>query len=93
MLRVEGLQASYGRGQVLFDIHLDIGRGEVVTLLGRNGMGKTTTIRSIMGLVPRRWGLIEFDGRAHWRLRAGGGGPPRRRPGAGRPTDLPDVDR
>ncbi|MGB7102772.1 MAG: ABC transporter ATP-binding protein [Xanthobacteraceae bacterium] len=63
MLRVEGLQASYGRGQVLFDIRLDIGRGEVITLLGRNGMGKTTTIRSIMGLMPRRWGLIEFDGR------------------------------
>ncbi len=63
MLRVEGLQASYGRGQVLFDIRLNIGRGELVTLLGRNGMGKTTTIRSIMGLVPRRWGLIEFDGK------------------------------
>ena len=63
MLRVEGLQASYGRGQVLFDIRLDVGRGELVTLLGRNGMGKTTTIRSIMGLVPRRWGTIEFDGK------------------------------
>ncbi len=63
MLRVEGLQASYGRGQVLFDIRLDVGPGELVTLLGRNGMGKTTTIRSIMGLVPRRWGTIEFDGK------------------------------
>ena len=55
MLRVEDLQASYGRGQVLFDIRLDVGRGELVTLLGRNGMGKTTTIRSIMGLMPNRW--------------------------------------
>ncbi len=64
MLRVGGLAASYGRGQVLFDIRLDVGRGELVTLLGRNGMGKTTTIRSIMGLVPRRWGVIEFDGKA-----------------------------
>jgi branched-chain amino acid transport system ATP-binding protein len=61
VLRVEGLQASYGRGQALFDVRLSVGRGELVTLLGRNGMGKTTTIRSIMGLVPRRWGTIEFD--------------------------------
>ncbi len=61
MLRVEGLQASYGRGQALFDVRLSVGPGELVTLLGRNGMGKTTTIRSIMGLVPRRWGTIEFD--------------------------------
>jgi branched-chain amino acid transport system ATP-binding protein len=58
---VEGLQAGYGRGQVLFDVRLEVGRGELVTLLGRNGMGKTTTIRSIMGLMPRRWGTIEFD--------------------------------
>jgi branched-chain amino acid transport system ATP-binding protein len=61
VLRVEGLQAGYGRGQVLFDVRLKVGRGELVTLLGRNGMGKTTTIRSIMGLIPRRWGTIEFD--------------------------------
>jgi len=61
VLRIEGLQASYGRGQVLFDVRLSVGRGELVTLLGRNGMGKTTTIRSIMGLVPRRWGTIELD--------------------------------
>jgi branched-chain amino acid transport system ATP-binding protein len=61
VLRVEGLQASYGRGQVLFDIRLRIGRGELVTLLGRNGMGKTTTIRSVMGLMPRQSGTIEFD--------------------------------
>ena len=52
MLRVDGLQASYGRSRVLFDISLAVGEGEVVTLLGRNGMGKTTTIRSIMGLMP-----------------------------------------
>jgi branched-chain amino acid transport system ATP-binding protein len=63
VLRVEGLQASYGRGQALFDVRLSVGRGELVTLLGRNGMGKTTTIRSIMGLMPRRWGTIEFDDR------------------------------
>lgn len=61
MLRVEGLQASYGCSQILFDIRLAVGEGEVVTLLGRNGMGKTTTIRSIMGLLAPRAGDIEFD--------------------------------
>ena len=51
MLSVRNLQASYGAAQVLFDVSFDIKEGEVVTLLGRNGMGKTTTIRSIMGLL------------------------------------------
>ncbi len=60
MLRIEGLQASYGRGQVLFDIHLKVAEGELVTLLGRNGMGKTSTIRAIMGLLPPRAGTILF---------------------------------
>ena len=63
MLVVEGLQAAYGRSQVLFDIALTIGAGEVVTLLGRNGMGKTTTIRAIMGLTPPMAGSIQLDGR------------------------------
>jgi branched-chain amino acid transport system ATP-binding protein len=61
VLRIEGLQASYGRSQVLFDIRLAVGEGEVVTLLGRNGMGKTTTIRSIMGLISPRGGEIKFN--------------------------------
>ena len=56
MLSVRQLQASYGAAQVLFDISLDVGAGEVVTLLGRNGMGKTTTVRSIMGLLRPRGG-------------------------------------
>jgi len=64
MLSVRHLQASYGAAQVLFDVSLDVGAGEVVTLLGRNGMGKTTTIRSIMGLVRPRGGDIRFDGAA-----------------------------
>jgi len=62
MLKVEGLQTSYGQSQVLFDIAFTIDRGEVVTLLGRNGMGKTTTVRSLMGMTPPHGGTITFDG-------------------------------
>lgn len=64
MLRVRDLQSAYGASQVLFDVALDIAEGEVVTLLGRNGMGKTTTIRSIMGLLAPKSGDIRFEGRA-----------------------------
>ena len=64
MLRVERLQAAYGTSQVLFDVDLEIREGEVVTLLGRNGMGKTTTIRTVMGLLPARDGAIAFAGAA-----------------------------
>jgi branched-chain amino acid transport system ATP-binding protein len=63
MLSVERLQAGYGPAKVLFDISLQVGAGEVVTLLGRNGMGKTTTIRSIMGLLRPSAGTLSFDGR------------------------------
>ena len=52
MLAVENLQAGYGPAQVLFDVTFAVGAGEVVTLLGRNGMGKTTTIQTLMGLLP-----------------------------------------
>ena len=67
MLRLDRLQAGYGGSQVLFDVSLEVGPGEVVTLLGRNGMGKTTTIRAIMGLLPtvggRIWGgEVRLDG-------------------------------
>ena len=60
LLDVAGLAASYGHAKVLFDITFGIGEGEVVTLLGRNGMGKTTTIRSIMGLMRGTSGRIVF---------------------------------
>ena len=63
MLRVERLQAAYGASQALFDISLDVGEGEFVTLMGRNGMGKTTTIRTIMGLLPARAGTVTLAGR------------------------------
>ena len=56
------METSYGQSQVLFGIDLKINQGEVVTLIGRNGMGKTTTINSIMGLVKIQSGLIIFDG-------------------------------
>ena len=56
------METSYGQSQVLFGIDLKIKQGEVVTLIGRNGMGKTTTINSIMGLVKIKSGLIIFDG-------------------------------
>jgi len=62
MLSVRNLQSAYGASQVLFDVTLDIAEGEVVTLLGRNGMGKTTTVRSIMGLLAPKNGDISFEG-------------------------------
>jgi branched-chain amino acid transport system ATP-binding protein len=64
MLAVEHLQAAYGPAQVLFDVSFRIEAGEVVTLMGRNGMGKTTTIATIMGLLSACGGTAEFEGRA-----------------------------
>jgi branched-chain amino acid transport system ATP-binding protein len=63
MLRVEALEAAYGVSQVLFGITLGVDAGQVVTLLGRNGMGKTTTVRAVMGILPRRAGRVHFEGR------------------------------
>ncbi len=62
MLRVEALSAGYGIFQVLFGLSFAIGRGEIVSLMGRNGMGKTTTVRAIMGLTPPTAGRILFNG-------------------------------
>ncbi len=63
MLSVRNLTAAYGASQVLFGVDLDIAAGEVVTLIGRNGMGKTTTVGSIMGLLASRAGELSFEGR------------------------------
>jgi branched-chain amino acid transport system ATP-binding protein len=60
MLEVRELETAYGRSQVLFGVSLAIGPGEVVTLLGRNGMGKTTTVKSIMGICRPRRGEVRF---------------------------------
>ena len=61
MLKVQNLTAHYGNSQALFGVDLEIAAGEVVTLLGRNGMGKTTTINSIIGIVGASGGSIKFD--------------------------------
>ncbi|PDT75390.1 ABC transporter ATP-binding protein [Bradyrhizobium sp. C9] len=64
LLEVDGIETCYGLSQVLFGLSLKIKSGEMVALMGRNGMGKTTTIRSIMGLTPARSGTISFAGEA-----------------------------
>lgn len=62
LLAVEGLSAWYGAAQILYDLDLKVGRGEVVALMGRNGAGKSTTLKTIMGLVGRRRGQVRFEG-------------------------------
>ena len=68
MLRVHDLTAFYGTSQVLFGVEFAIGAGQVATLMGRNGMGKTTTVNAIMGLLPARDGVVEFEGQRLDRL-------------------------
>jgi branched-chain amino acid transport system ATP-binding protein len=63
LLAVDGIETCYGLSQVLFGTSITVAPGEMVTLMGRNGMGKTTTVRSIMGLTPARAGSIRFQGR------------------------------
>jgi branched-chain amino acid transport system ATP-binding protein len=70
MLEVKAIETFYGKSQALFGVSLKVRQGEVVTLMGRNGMGKSTTVRSIMGLTPIRSGRIVFDGAAIDRLPA-----------------------
>ena len=79
MLTVHELEAHYGDTKVLYGVSFDVGAGQVVSLLGRNGMGKTTTVRSIMGLTPPSAGSIRLQGRelrgmaSHRIARAGAG--------------------
>ncbi|WP_288192214.1 ABC transporter ATP-binding protein [uncultured Phyllobacterium sp.] len=68
LLAVRDLHAWYGEGHALHGVNLDIHEGETVTLLGRNGVGKTTTLRSIMGIIRKRTGSIAFDGRDMMRV-------------------------
>jgi branched-chain amino acid transport system ATP-binding protein len=62
MLTVAGLSAWYGAARILYDLNLEVGRGEVVALMGRNGAGKSTTMKTIMGLVDERQGAVRFNG-------------------------------
>ena len=68
MLEVRGIHAYYGRAHILADVGLDVGGGEVVVLLGRNGAGKSTTLKTIMGLVRAERGTVRFAGRSIERL-------------------------
>src|SRR5207245_8890981 len=79
LLEVDRLDTFYGKSHVLRDLSFGVPRGRITTLLGRNGMGKTTTLRSIMGLTPPRSGTIRFDGpnitrQPSYRVRARGPG-------------------
>ena len=58
LLEVRGIHTAYGQSHVLFDVSLEVGKGQCVCLMGRNGVGKTTTIRSIMGLTPPSAGTV-----------------------------------
>lgn len=69
VLAVEKLNAWYGAAQILFDLSFSVGRGEVVALMGRNGAGKSTTMKTLMGLVVRRSGQVRFLGRDLSRLK------------------------
>ena len=70
MLEVQSLNAWYGAAHILFDLSLQVGRGEVVALMGRNGAGKSTTIKAIMGLMARRSGTVRFCGEDISKLRS-----------------------
>ena len=69
MLEIRGLNVAYGESQVLWDVSLDVSPGDVVCLMGRNGVGKTTLLKSVMGLLPVRSGHILFAGKDLGRLR------------------------
>ena len=68
MLQVDSINTFYGKAQILFDLSLEVGQGEVVALLGRNGAGKTTTFKSIVGILPLRTGYVTFKGNQIHRL-------------------------
>ncbi len=70
MLEVENLSAWYGAARILYDLAFEVKRGEVVALMGRNGAGKSTTMKAVMGLMARREGSVRFNGRDISRLEA-----------------------
>jgi urea transport system ATP-binding protein len=62
MLSISGLDVAYGESQVLWGVDLEVGAGELVCLMGRNGVGKTTLLKTAIGLLPSRRGKVSFDG-------------------------------
>ena len=88
MLSVQQLSAWYGAARILYDLSFEVGRGEVVALMGRNGAGKSTTMRAIMGLIGERAGTVRFNGDDISRLQAVRDRPPRPRLYAGGPPHL-----
>ena len=93
LLELSNVETAYGRSQVLFGVSFAITAGQMVTLMGRNGMGKTTTVRSIMGLTPARSGSIRFKGEEIARASALSHRPARGRPCPGGPAHLPQSHR
>ncbi len=85
MLEISGLNAWYGASHILHGVHFEVEAGEIVALVGRNGAGKTSTLRSVMGLMPRATGNVRFDGQeilskgSHERFRMGLGYVPEER--------------
>ena len=69
LLTVESMSAWYGAARILYDLNFNVGRGEVVALMGRNGAGKSTTMKTIMGLIAERQGVVKFNGRDISRLK------------------------
>jgi urea transport system ATP-binding protein len=69
MLMIQGLSVGYGESQILWDVHLHVPEGQVVCLMGRNGVGKTTLLKSVMGLLSLQTGTITFDGQDVSRMR------------------------
>ena len=93
MLEVDKINAFYGETQALFSVSLSVREGEVLALLGANGAGKTTVLRSILGLTRARQGDIRFQGKSITASPTYRDRPRRHRLGAGRPPALPDADR
>ncbi|MEV6030247.1 urea ABC transporter ATP-binding subunit UrtE [Nonomuraea sp. NPDC052116] len=69
MLSVTGLESGYGRARVLFGVSLEVGPGQLVCVMGRNGVGKTTLLNTVMGVIPATAGTVTFDGRDVTRLK------------------------
>src|SRR2546427_10910028 len=93
LLSIEGLRAGYGEAVVLANVSLTIAEGSAIALLGRNGMGKTTLIDSVIGVTRRFGGTIRLARRDITPLRPDRRGPPRPRPGAPGGTILPPPPR